>query len=532
MKRSLKRWVAVLVCASLFMVNAGCTKTADKNTEECLELVNSPSTTLDNVWYNPGGMFRCAIFESLVIANAQMTEVSAALAEDYEISEDGKSLTFQLREDVKWHDGEPFDSEDVVFSVKTALRSDEINGIFTALQYIEGAESYSAGESEELPGLKTEGNVVTFTLTEPLGGFLQVIAQFAILPEHLLGTIAPNELPQSDFWKKPVGCGCYVVTEAVAGEYFILEANKEYYGKAPGVSKIRIRLNEENCVQAMEEGRLDFYVTNDPEEIARMKGLSSCSSHSLNILFPAYFIFNTSGDEGVNEDLKDVRVRKALLLAIDRETMIEAIFPGSSITDTLVPAWDEQYCGMAEEFQYNPEQAKSLLEEAGFDFSRTLRLRYSVKGQATEDLMEAIAVYWRAVGIQVSVERFEGSGSKHMFETRDYDICYKRLSAFDHASIYEEVHSNSVMQTALYQQSVYDELLNQLKLTGDKEKRRELICQLQRVDQQYLLRLPLFALANIAYVNDTRFDMPEAYGNLWYRYDLRFEDWKLLEGSR
>ncbi len=529
MKHKWKRCAAAVFCAVLLVVNAGCMGEADTNNEaDYLELVDSPSTTLDNVWYNPGGMFRCAVFESLVVSNAAMTEVSEALAEEYKVSADGKTVTFTLRNDVKWHDGERFDAEDVLFSVKAALRSDEINGIFTALHYIEGAKSYSRGESEELPGLRAEGDQIIFSLEEAMGGFLQVIAQFAILPEHLLGDIEPKALPQSDFWKKPIGCGCYAVTEAVDGEYFILEANKQYYGARPGIAKIRVRLNEEDCVQAMHEGHLDFYVTNDPEEIASMNGCASCSSHPLNILFPAYFIFNLSNDEGVNEDLKKVEVRRALLMAIDRETIVKAIFPGSSVTDTMVPSWDEQYYTMAENFTYDPERAKAMLEEEGFDFSKTIRLRYSAKGQSTVDLMNAVAVYWREIGINVNLEKFDGSGSSHMFDIRDFDICYKRLSAFDHASIYDEIHSDGVMQAVLYQQPVYDELLDALKVTGGKEQRKELICQLQQLDQKYILRMPLFALANIAYVNEERFKMPEAYGNLWYRYDLRFEDWKLL----
>ncbi len=69
-----------------------------------------------------------------------------------------------------------------------------------------------------------------------------------------------------------------------------------------------------------------------------MKGLGNCSEHHWNILFPAYLILNLSDDEGVNGDWKDVRVRKALLLAVDRETITEAIFPRASVTDTLIPS--------------------------------------------------------------------------------------------------------------------------------------------------------------------------------------------------
>ncbi len=530
MNNRINRRISFLLVNILLMIFlCGCSlKTTTASEEDALLLVDSPATTLDNVWYNPGGIFRCAVFESLLLVDADRKELHCALAKDYKVSEDGLVYTFILRKDVTWHDGEAFDAEDVVFSIKAALRSDEINGIFkAAFQNIEGEEAYRSGKSNEVTGIAAEDNVLTISLTSPIGDFLDAMAQFAVLPEHLLGDVEPKALPQSDFWKKPVGCGRYQVSK-LEDETFYLEAYSDYYGKKPGIKKIQLALNEENPVEALREGRLDFYVSNDPEEIAQLKGVETCSEHHLNIMFPTYLILNLSQDEGVNESLKDVRVREALLLAIDRETIIDAVFPGSSVTNTLVPTWDKWYLESAKEYHYDPEKAKALLEEAGFDFSKEIRLRYSVKGTSTADLMNAIAVYWKAVGIQVDLAKFEGSGSEHMFNIRDYDICYKRLSAFDHVAIYSEVQGEGIMQTALYNQPVYDEYIAQLGITQQDSQRMELVKQMQQLDQQYLLRIPLFSLANIAYVNDAHFNMPDAYGNLWYRYDLKFEKWKLV----
>ncbi len=523
-----KRICSVLLCAVIVFSFCACERGAE-STDACLELVDTPSTTLDNVWYNPGGILRCAVFESLLIPNADMTTLESALAKKYTVSEDEMTYTFQLRDDVTWHDGEIFDGEDVIFSLKMALRSEEINGlIHSAFSFIEGAEEYSKGSTEELTGVTMDGDTLTVQLTNPTGGFLDAIAQFAILPEHILSGIAPEELAACEYWKQPVGCGCYAITEAVEGEYFILEAYEDYYGKAPGVERIRLRFNEENCVLAMQEGRLDLYVTNDPEEMSVLKGVEGCNEYRMNILFPAYLLVNLSDEEGVNPQLQDVRVRKALLLAIDRETIVEAIFPGSTVCDTMVPSWDAMYWEDGEDYSYDPEAAKELLEEAGFDFSKPIRLCYSTKGQSTVDLMNSIAVYWRAIGIQVEVEKFDGSGSEHMFEIRDYDVCYKRLSAFNHSSIYEEVAGDAVMQTRLFHQPVYDEYLAELVVTMDEEEREEMIQQMQALDQEYLFRIPLFSLANVAYVNNDHLKMPDAYGNIWYRYNLCFEDWKLM----
>ncbi len=495
---------------------------------EYLQLVDSPSTTLDNVWYNPGGIFRCAVFESLLSVDADMKKINCAIAKEYDVSEDGKVYTFTLRDDVIWHDGEKFDSDDVLFSIKSALRSDEINGLFiAAFQHIVGAKDYSDRISEEITGIEVDGNVITITLSSSVADFLNSIAQFAILPEHIFSNTDPNQFSQHQFWKHPIGCGSYKVVKAEEN-YFYLKSYEKYYGKKAGIKNIQLAIKEENPIEALREGELDFYVSNDPEEIAQLNGLENCSKHQLNIMFPTYLILNVSNDEGVNEALKDVRVREALLLAIDRETLTNSLFPGSYVIDTLIPAWNEWYLPNAKEYNYNPNKAKTLLTEAGFDFSKTLRLCYSVKGTSTMDLMEAIAIYWRDIGIKVDVERFNGSGSEHMFDIRDYDICYKRLSAFDYATIYGEVQGDGVMQTKLYNLPVYDELIKQLETTLDETKQKEIVYEMQKLDQQYLFRMPLFALATNAYVNNENFDMPEAYGNLWYRYDLCFDQWELL----
>ncbi len=84
------------------------------------------------------------------------------------------------------------------------------------------------------------------------------------------------------------------------------------------------------------------------------------------------------------------------------------------------------------------------------------------------------------------------------------------------------------MQERLLNMPVYDELITELLKAEDEAVRKDIISRMQQLDQEYLLRLPLFSLANVAYVNDTDFDMPDAYGNLWYRYDLCFSDWRLM----
>ncbi len=184
MKKNLLKSICLFLSCCMILPAAGCDTS---QSDGCLELTDAPTTTLDNVWYNPGGIFRCAIFDSLLTVNADMTSVTPSLAQSYDVKDNGSTVTFTLRDDVTWHDGETFDVEDVFFSVETVLRSDEVNGVIAAgLHNINGAEAYSSGEADSISGMTSKGNEITFNLVDNSVTFIQAIAQFAILPEHLL----------------------------------------------------------------------------------------------------------------------------------------------------------------------------------------------------------------------------------------------------------------------------------------------------------------------------------------------------------
>lgn len=518
----MRKFIAAILIAMMLLPATGAFAA-----REAMYLDGAPDTLFEDIWFNIGGIYKCGVFESLLLASPDLSTVSPALATEYNVSEDGKVFTFTLREGVAWHDGEAFDAEDVVFSIKTVLRAGIVNAMFTtAFGYIEGAAEYVALTSDELPGVTAEGNVVTVKTTQPVGNFIDVIGQFGILPEHLLKDADPLTINTNEFWAKPVGLGCYKVTEVEFGNYVVLEANEAYYGAQPGIPKI-ILSSIDNGVLAAEAGQLDFYNTNDPEQIAQLNALPNYSGHPVDILFPAYLIMRLESEEGVNEKLADVRVRKALVLAIDREAIVEAIYPGSSTTDTLVPSGAAWYLDDAESLAYDPAAAKALLEEAGFDFSQTVKLRYYTGGQATKDLLDSIAFYWGEVGINVDLQKFEGDATTQIYNVRDYDLTYKRLSAFDYAGIYQEVLGANVMQTALLNQPVYDELIDKLTLETDPAAREEIVKDMQKLDQEHLLRLPLFSLANIIYVNDEHIVTGGNYGNVWFRYDFNFPAWEL-----
>ena len=144
--------------------------------------------------------------------------------------------------------------------------------------------------------------------------------------------------------------------------------------------------------------------------------------------------------------------------------------------------------------------------------------------------MEAIAYYLGEVGITCDVQMFQESGTQGMFITRDYDLTYKGLSAFDISEWYSEyTSSNKNFQNILGGNTVFDDLTNQLMTTTDADQQAEILKELQALEQEELLKLPLATFKSIIYINRDRVWIPDdvEFGNPRYRYDMQFEQWKM-----
>lgn len=497
--------------------------------EDMLLLDGAPDIMFEHKWVNRGGIYGVGVFKSLFISDETFTDVKPDLAKSYKVSEDGLTLEIELRDDVTWHDGEKFDSEDVRFSIMGALRTSLVNGIYTgAFTSIEGAQDYKDKKTEELKGLIIDGNKITLKLINPVGNLLNVLAQFVILPEHLLRDADIVELHNNPFWEKPIGTGPYMFTDVVMGNYAIMEAYDGYYGKQPKIKKIKFQ-KLTDTISAAKSGQIDYFSTNDINIINEVSKIDGYKMYPMDIYFMRYLIFNLDSLEGVNEKIKDVRIREAMMYALDRETIVKELFPQlGATTETFVPAGFPEYNDSLKTYEYNPEKAKQLLNEAGYDFNNVLKLRYYYGDQATLDLMDTIAYYWGEVGIKVETSKFQGDATTEIYEVRDHDIVYKGLSAFGFEEAYGEMDSQSPIMQKLVNDDIYDELVDELRKTTDVAERTQIIKNLQEIDQECLYRIPLYTMKNVIFVNENRLKTAGVYGNEWYNYDRGLEDWELI----
>ncbi|PZN08268.1 MULTISPECIES: ABC transporter substrate-binding protein [Thermaerobacter] len=301
------------------------------------------------------------IFDTLVEFKEGSTEVEPWLAADWEVSDDGKVWTFQLRQGVTFHDGTPFNAEAVVFNFERWMNTDNPHR-----HEGENFEYYAymfGGFDEQSIIAKVEAvdeYTVRFTLREPLASFLQNLAMpcFAIASPEAIKKYG------ADFGRHPVGTGPYRFVEWIPDQQITLEAYDQWWGEPkPKVRRIVYRAIKDNSARLAElmAGTIDVMEDPNPADLATV------DTSQFEIL---YREANNVGYLALNNDKEpfdDVRVRRAIAHAINKQEIVEAFWGelGQVAKNPLPPAmWG--YNDAIQDYAYDPEKAKQLLAEAGY----------------------------------------------------------------------------------------------------------------------------------------------------------------------
>lgn len=480
-------------------------------------------------WHNPTGIIT-AMYRTLLMAEPNLTDVNPDLAESYSVSDDGLVYTFVLKDGLKWSDGEDLTGEDVAFSIKSLLKVASCNAIFTnAFTKIKGAAAWREGTADDLEGIAVDGKTVTITLDSSYGAFLSVIAQFCIMPEHAMKDLDPLEIHNSNYWSNPVTSGAFKVGEMSPGNYYTLVPNEHYTGDPWKFTQI-INYFVPDLITAAQAGNTYMLNTNAPDIINELSKLSSMTMYPIDILFYRYFICNMKGVDGnENPVMQDERVREAILYAIDRETIATQLFPGlAHVINSGVPNDYAEYNGKA--YEYNPEKAKQLLEEANYDFDHTFRILYYYSDQTSIDFMQTIAYYLGEVGMKVETIQTQ-QGTTDLFSTRNYDVGYKGLSAFSIAEWYGEYDSsNANFKNIFGGDTMFDEGSNAIAAESDPAKRSEILKELQELEQENLYKIPLYTIGNNIFINTDHVKLPDGvtFGNPWYISNIHMNEWEII----
>ncbi len=425
-----------------------------------LDPTSAAAGAIDQVLYSN-------VFEGLTRFGPDGT-VNAGLAESWDISEDGTTYVFKLRTGVKFHDGTDFEATDVVFSLDRARAEDSTNAQKALFDGIESVEAVDA-------------NTVKITLNAPQGNFLFNMAWGDAV------IVAPESI--DDIKNNPVGTGAFTFADWKQGDSITIARNANYWGTAPALEEATFKFISDPTAAfgAMMAGDVDaFYGYPAPENLAQFE-----ADPRFNVLSGS-----TEGETilAINNKLEpfnDVRVRKAVSMAIDRQAIIDgAMFGYGTPIGTHFAPHNPDYVDLTGNAPFDPAAAKALLAEAGYPdgFKTTLKLpppSYARRGG------EIIAAQLREIGIETEISNLEwAQWLEQAF--RGYDFGLTIVSHTEPMDIGIYARPEYYFQ---YDNADLQSLIKKLGVESDPNKRTEMLQQAQTIISEDYVNGYLFQLA-------------------------------------
>lgn len=502
-----------------------------------------PEEFFETPWLNPGTYFyNKVLFDHLLVADESLAPKEGQLAESYEMSEDGMTLTFNLRNDIYWHDGEPITAEDIKWSIEYSLKTTVLNSVFAGtFKALEGADAYLDGSADEISGIAIDGNKVVLTFAAIAPDALLTFTQFAPLPKKHLESVDPVTLQQAPFWQSPIGSGPFKVKEVQMNNYTILEGFDKYWDGTPSFT---VHLNpsagdsDANLVTNAKAGKLDYAYTKNIADVKALEGTPGITIDTVDVRYTRLFYLNKFPKaDGTPSPLADVRVRQAIAYALDMDSILEGIFEGAALpANSLTPDGADKVDGL-NDYAYDVEKAKALLAEANWDPNTELDVVYYYTDQLTQDLMAIIQQYLAEVGIKITPRLVEGDLATILWKAPedpangpsavDWDMCYAATAALSLHEYYDRYQTGQAINSHTPTDPKLDELIAATNASIDAEVQREAFFELQKYENETLFCLPLYYQPIFLIQSDKIAKGADTIGNPQFNYDWNIQNWEL-----
>jgi ABC-type transport system substrate-binding protein len=425
------------------------------------------------------------IYDCLVLYDLGATTIRPGLAESWEISDDGLVYTFKLRQGVKFHDGAPFNADAVVTWYNSidegapGSQYDAVRMVYMADFITDWIDSVEA----------VDESTVRMTLPTP---YSPLLANLAI---PIASIISPTAIAAGldSVSVNPSGTGAFRLARPedwTRDSQLVLEANPDYWGGAPKVEQFIIKIVPEGStrLQQVETGELDIAWALTPEDVERAR-----ENPDLVVVEDAGLNTNAVQMDVMKEPFTSKEVRQALNYAVNKDELSEGLYNGNMVTaGGLLPPVDWAYNPDLKSYPYDPDQARELLAEAGYDEGNPLTftfMAYTIPrgyNPVGDRLATAIQEYWSEVGVQANIQteewtqyrddrranKFQCSLAGWQGDNGDPDNFL--YTFFSSASIGAENYSR-------YENPEVDDLLNQAKEVSDQEERKALYQKAEQI---------------------------------------------------
>ena len=325
------------------------------------------------------------IFNSLIVVDNETGEILPGLATAWEISDDGLEYSFTLREGVTFHDGTPFNAEDVVATFEA--------GSDPAMAY---ADQYTGVTVEVID----DYNVKLIT-DDPDVLFVRVLSEMSIISAEQFAEGGNQAIEEF-----PIGTGPFKFVEWVKGNRIVLEANPDYWKEGkPHVAEVIFRPIPESSTRlaAIQTGEVHIVNRLSSDEAKRLLGVPGVQVVRYPVDRVYYIAFNNL-TTGVGQPTEDALVREAMNLAVDRQAIIDGLFDGfADLSNGFLTPENLGYDTSVEPFAYDPDRARELLAEAGYPDGFEIGMACPIGAYTSfEEVCQAIAGYLAEVGITMA----------------------------------------------------------------------------------------------------------------------------------
>ena len=407
---------AILLCVFLCCTACSAEKPVSKapvagegqDTSQFLVVVEEEPDTVD---------FQCTTIHYTIATNVfdRLVEMESdekgnavivpSLAESWEESEDGTTYTFHLRKGVTFSNGSPLTASDVRYTLTRLLTHPDSNNQDIA-EVIKGADKLESGEATELEGFKALGDLdFSITLEQPFEAFLACLSMpgASIMDEETTNTVGDHFGEDA---ASTIGTGSFVLEKWVPGEGMLLRANPTCWRGLPKCAGVDMRfLTEPEEIRSLfVDGGLDVLDLDDLGSSAEFFIHGDIYQERIHEV-PRIAITYVALNESV-KPLSDARVRKALQLALDRQSLLDAVYSGrGAVENGIFPHGLYGFNPQLPNIPFDPEQARELLREAGYEDG--FDLVYTVKSSSTQWEMaqaEQIVSLWEGVGVHATIK--------------------------------------------------------------------------------------------------------------------------------
>jgi len=437
------------------------------------------------------------MFNGLTQNNPEDGTPMADLAETWDVSDDGLTFTFYLRDDVTWHDGEPFTAHDVKFTWDTIL-DEEVN-------------SPRRSDLAELLTLEQIVVIDDYTIQMQLSQldvtFLSEKTYYGIVPQHILGDLTAEEFNAAEFnTQAPIGTGPFMFREWVKDDHVALVANPNYFEGKPNADFWYYKVVENQTVQfaQLQTGEIDYAGVTSAlwEEALEQENLVCKAYPTYGFNFYIYQL-----DPEKTPLFLDVRTRRALLYALDRQAIVDSIVMGlGDVAHATVPPLSWAHNPDNEpRYDYDVEKAVELLEEAGWkdEDGDGVREAHGVEGVEDgtpfvfeihtnagnverEQLIVAMQQFWNEVGVGAETAFIEWNALlAELTETYEFEMIMVGFSWGsadpDQKTMYHTDSFGTGFNMNTYSNPELDAILDEGLVTIDIEERTALYWEMQRI---------------------------------------------------